>query len=115
PSGPKREGTVADRKGRTVMVERFGEPKAPPPERERKFGRPPRGERQGDERPRGSFGGERSGGKFGGDHSGGKFGGDRPRGKFGDRPRGKPGGGRSFDRRAPRRDRSGGPRPSRPK
>jgi len=116
PSGTKREGVVADRKGRTVVVERFGEPKTPPAERPRRYARPgPGDERARDERPRGKFGGDRPGGKFGGDRPLGKSGDERPRGKFGDRPHGKPGGGRSFGRRPPRRDRSGGPRPARPK
>jgi 23S rRNA pseudouridine2605 synthase len=85
PSGPKREGVVADRKGRQVVVERFGEPKVEAPKRNRGQKDGKRGERPA---------------------------GDRPRGEG---PRGKPSGGKSFGRRAPRRDRASGPRPSRPK
>ena len=40
---------------------------------------------------------------------------DRPREDRSERPRGKPGGRKPFARRPPRRDRSSGPRPSRPK
>jgi 23S rRNA pseudouridine2605 synthase len=146
PSGPKRAGVVADRKGRQVMVERFGEPKTEELPKKKSWGAAParggeRNDRRGtfaggreergrghrsDERPRGNVSGERGPRKFGDQRAPRKFGdGDRPR-KFGgdrprgdrprdDRPRGGPGGGRSFGRRPPRRDRSGGPRPSRPK
>jgi 23S rRNA pseudouridine2605 synthase len=98
PSGPKREELVADRKGRTVVVERFGQPKEPPPPK-RKWWRAEPGGPPGDERPRSKFGRERSV--------------DEREG--GERPRGKPAGPGASGRRPPRRDRASGPRPARPK